>query len=217
MELLERDFFGMKIDYENIGLLALSEKGCLLANEYHTALSNSRQIAAGFLVDGQYAEAVRIANEFDKSVGFPKGDLQIGVDSDDIERIMTAIPSILEGCSCADLQALRLYVALDSLGLPSEKTRQEMRASVPGTRFDFEVASRMLLFNAHHKRNISQARSALLREVELLSVGDDQSCEPCKRFAGKKFMLDQAPDLPNRDCESVYGCRCTVIGVIPTS
>ena len=214
-ELLARDFPGVKVEYESLGLLALSEKGRELAEEYHTTRSDRRRTALELLVKGQYGAAVKIAEDFENSVGFPRGELQINADADDMVRIMTATPSALTGCSGADLQSLREYIALCSLGLPLEKTKQELQASIPGIRFDFEVASRMLLFNASHKRRISQSKSAQIQQVEILFIGDNQSCEACRKHEGEKFALDEVPDLPRHECTSVYGCRCMAMSVIP--
>ena len=49
--------------------------------------------------------------------------------------------------------------------------------------------------------------------VEVSAINDGRTCEACRQLDGKKYDLDDAPDLPFAKCTSETGCRCIVIPV----
>ena len=47
-----------------------------------------------------------------------------------------------------------------------------------------------------------------VRRIEIVSADDQQTCSRCRETGGKQFLVARVPELPHRDCTSIYGCRC---------
>ncbi len=70
-----------------------------------------------------------------------------------------------------------------------------------------DVAARMLMFHAQHLVLIEEWRaSGTIKEAEIIAAQD--SCESCKSEAGKRYKLDELPELPHPSCTFPLGCRC---------
>lgn len=78
-----------------------------------------------------------------------------------------------------------------------------------GLIMDNDATARMLLFHASHQRSIAQYRAAGVKTVEVLAT--DNSCKACKKLAGRKYKLNEVPELPHEKCTSEMGCRCTTV------
>lgn len=83
-----------------------------------------------------------------------------------------------------------------------------------GTRFSPDVATRMIVFAAWHRRNLDDAEAGayLVRRVASFEVhGDNGSCEAC-REASRRYRqveLHELPEIPLPACTSPQGCRCS--------
>jgi hypothetical protein len=47
-----------------------------------------------------------------------------------------------------------------------------------------------------------------VRRIEIVGANDEYSCELCRPFLGKEFLVARVPELPHRGCSSPRGCRC---------
>lgn len=47
-----------------------------------------------------------------------------------------------------------------------------------------------------------------VRRIEIAGPDDEYTCEHCRGFLGKEYLVARAPDLPHRGCTSARGCRC---------
>jgi hypothetical protein len=65
----------------------------------------------------------------------------------------------------------------------------------------------------YRKRALENYRrnSNVVTGIEILVAPD--SCEACKELTGKKFTLENVPDLPNLNCTHEKGCRCCYIPI----
>jgi hypothetical protein len=72
----------------------------------------------------------------------------------------------------------------------------------------------MVSSHAKYKSHIAQHKenSDVIKSVEILTAPD--SCDECKKFAGKRYSLNNLPELPHEKCTHKNGCRCTVVPVV---
>ena len=78
---------------------------------------------------------------------------------------------------------------------------------------DTNAAACMLVFFAQHRAAVeSYKASGGVKYVEV-SICED-SCEPCKEFSGKKYSLDNVPELPHPACTHSMGCRCIPLPIV---
>ncbi len=47
-----------------------------------------------------------------------------------------------------------------------------------------------------------------VRRLEIVGADDEESCDHCRAFFGKEFLVARVPELPHRDCTARFGCRC---------
>lgn len=47
-----------------------------------------------------------------------------------------------------------------------------------------------------------------VRRLEIVGPDDDATCEHCRQFLGKQFLVARVPELPHRNCTASRGCRC---------
>jgi hypothetical protein len=47
-----------------------------------------------------------------------------------------------------------------------------------------------------------------VRRMEIAGPNDEYTCEHCRDFLGKEFLVARVPELPHRACTSPRGCRC---------
>jgi hypothetical protein len=80
--------------------------------------------------------------------------------------------------------------------------------------FDNDTAARMVSFHALHNSHIAEYKKNrdVIKAVEILASPD--SCDECKKFAGKRYSLDNVPELPHEKCTHKHGCRCTTVPVV---
>ena len=80
-----------------------------------------------------------------------------------------------------------------------------------GIQLDSDAASRMSVFHATHLRNMAGYKEARVKTVEVSSVDDGVTCSECRKISGKKYKLENVPELPYAKCTCEIGCRCTTI------
>jgi hypothetical protein len=47
-----------------------------------------------------------------------------------------------------------------------------------------------------------------VRRLEVVGPNDEYTCDHCRPFLGKQFLVARVPELPPRACTSPRGCRC---------
>ncbi|MCB0105208.1 MAG: hypothetical protein KDE53_04855 [Caldilineaceae bacterium] len=47
-----------------------------------------------------------------------------------------------------------------------------------------------------------------VRRLEIVGADDGETCEHCRQFLGKQYLVARVPELPHRACTAIYGCRC---------
>lgn len=47
-----------------------------------------------------------------------------------------------------------------------------------------------------------------VRRIEIVGANDEYTCETCRPFLGKEYLVMRVPELPHRGCTSPRGCRC---------
>lgn len=79
---------------------------------------------------------------------------------------------------------------------------------------------RMLQFHASFLRTLSSLKERASRgnaiECQIIACQDQNTtCEACLGDDGKKYPVDQVPELPHEACECAIGCRCALVGSFP--
>jgi hypothetical protein len=221
--LLAADPVAMKKSVAGLTILQCLPKGKELAEKYLSIQDKKRdQVEAqvlDYIKQGMYRKACLAVGSFEAEQVFSRG---LGIDwkkykpDRDID-LLTLIfknkPKILSGINEYDLNTLRIGASMMTLwGVNSAKKWIPPDLSL-NLSFDNDTAARMVLFNANHKLEIAQYKdnSDVITAVEILTTQD--SCNECKKFAGKKYSLNDVPELPHHKCTNKLGCRCTYIPV----
>jgi hypothetical protein len=150
---------------------------------------------------------------------FPRG---IGIDwqhhnpNPDIamlNAIAQGKPRILKSLSESQLNTLRLAAGMMYLWGTNHAKEWFPPDFETDLALDRDAAARMVLFHAIHCVEVANYKdSGAAKQVEILAASD--SCEPCKKIAGKRFKLNDVIELPYEHCTHEIGCRCTLIAVL---
>jgi hypothetical protein len=160
--------------------------------------------------------AVARVEDFDAELGFPKDPL-FTMPPDWKESALIDIfdvkPAILGEIPADALRELRLAAAMDLLGceyhLPDEIRNERLS-------LETKVAARMIWFRAKQIIGLRGLRAAGYQRVRLHTIAKDQvgdwkACEVCVRLSGRIWEIEDAPEIPNPDCTSSLGCRCSLL------
>lgn len=173
------------------------------------------------LQEGRLRDAFRLRLAWDasKATGWKFGDDWARADlSDEValaESIRTLRPGILGDVDEAHLDVLRAAAIAEMvLGETGQLRSWKGEGWPTGTRFSSEVATRMIVFAAWHRRNIDDAEAGayLVRRVASFeNNGDGGTCEACREAARryKQVELHELPEIPLPACTSEHGCRCS--------
>lgn len=78
--------------------------------------------------------------------------------------------------------------------------------------FNKAIAVGMVEFYGLHRFNLEQWRNNInIKQVKILHIKDELSCDVCHSLDGKILTIDDVPELPNKDCTSIKGCRCEML------
>lgn len=68
---------------------------------------------------------------------------------------------------------------------------------------------------AWHRREVKNlGAQRIVKEVEVGNCNDAGVCQACWALTGRRYRLDQVPDLPHPGCTSRTGCRCGIRAVL---
>lgn len=221
--LLATDPVTMKKSVAGLTILQCLPKGKEMAEEYLKTQNEKRNHVEAQVLDyikqGMYTKACLAMGAFEAEQVFPRGlgtnwkNYDPDRDVDLLNLIFKYKPKILSRVTDDDLNILRVGATMMSLwGVNSAKKWMptDLSLNLP---FDNDTAARMVFFHALHKSHIAQYKeSNVVKSVEILTTPD--SCDECKKFAGKRYSLDNVPELPHEKCTHKYGCRCTTVPIV---
>lgn len=221
--LVTADPSGMDTKVAQISAYMCTETGRTLAEHYVNREAERKRSARArsleFLCAGKLRQAAVIAAEYEASQVFPRG---LGVDWNQrpspedvqkLERILEARPTILKEVAVDEWAPLQRAAAM--MELWGERSGREWlpEGFVGASNLDVDTAIRMVLFAGDHQAKLEQYRNSGCARVEVSGCGED-SCPVCKKMNGKKYRVNQVPELPHPECTHEMGCRCMLLPVI---
>ena len=220
--LVQADPDGMRKAVAELSLLKCTQCGHEIAEQYVEAEKEKRNNAESqvmeYLTKRKFREASLAVAAYEAEQVFPRG---MGIDwkhynpKNDIETLNTIFenkPKILDSLGNEKLEALRIAAAMMALWGENKAKKWLPTDFETGLSLDNDAAARMFLFTCVHGGTLERYRSSGLECVEILAASD--SCESCKKLAGKHYKLDEAPELPNPNCTHKMGCRCCFLPVV---
>lgn len=190
--------------------------------EHYLDGENAKRDAAerevlGLLARKEFSNAVRVLAQYEASQVFPRGlgidwknyDVESGVES--LKTIFERTPGILKDIEENRLSKLRLAAAMMQLWGTNTARRWLPDEFETGIHLDSDAACRMFIFHAAHLRNMASYKEARFKTIEVSSVGDGNTCAECQNINGKKYKVENVPELPYAECTCDIGCRCTTI------
>ena len=194
-----------------------SKAGRELAEAYKQRMKSEKldtQLRSADLLDARDIKgAVKLVCEYEARQVFQRG---MGVNWTSgteglpvVKSIYSAQKAFLHAVSPGDLANIRLVAALDFLWGEEVTFIPDRDRPVRGCRYSLGIAARQLQFHHNHgpgSKNIEKIPDYF--EAEYLAPHEGE-CPACQARNGKKFPLNQLPELPSEDCTCELGCRCT--------
>ncbi|HEV2396066.1 MAG TPA: SAP domain-containing protein [Candidatus Sulfotelmatobacter sp.] len=210
--LLVADSQGITREIDNLGLFHCSCEGTKLAAVFEARKEEAKRNAIDAIEARDYESAILQYQGIENDLGFPKWEFERAPSPAFIELVMTVNPRILAGCSDEVLAKLRCAMALQCIA-GRHAPRDLLAGLNTGIRLDAETAARMIFFLARHTEDTRQWRELDIKFVtHFAAVG---SCPTCTTLNGKKWSIDEAPELPSAECSNDdLGCRCLYQPVI---
>jgi hypothetical protein len=125
---------------------------------------------------------------------------------------------LLDGLSKATVDWLKLYAAeqhlwgthwsLTASEVPDAVQQELARPGMDGVEAAYWKAYQLALYVENHETWQRCKGGDHVRRLEIAGSNDAYTCEHCRPFLGKEFLVARAPELPHRACTSVRGCRC---------
>lgn len=185
------------------------------------ALENAVSEAIELLREGRIRQSIRLADEVQKQwptiqdVAVRFNPLAISSDPMRQERlieiILSAQPGILSDLGAADLDRLRMAVSLWQIGLTVPGIECAMKGYVGSEKLTRGRPLYLLLYYATNIANIERIQSLGLHAADL---NFDGPCRECAKLDGKRYALENLPELPNPRCVD-DGCNFYLKSVIP--
>ena len=171
------------------------------------------------LTKRMFKEAILTVAAYEAEQTHPRG---IGIDwkhynpNHDVEMLKTIFeskpPKIIVRLRNEKLEALRVAAAMMTLWGKNKAKKWLPADFKTDLSFDVDTIARMRNFHATHRATLERYRSEKLKYVEILPAPD--SCEACRKLAGKRYEVNEAPELPNERCTHKMGCRCVFLPCI---
>jgi len=221
--LIETDPNGMKEYVSGLNVLLCSEQGHQIADDYLTIEKEKRhnlnQQVLNALQNRKFKKASLLHSSFEAEQVFPGGlnidwrnqKVIVAITTHDIsvlKIIFESNPKILNNLNNEWLEHLRLAAGMMCL-LGEDVSKGFLPPNLEtGLVLDGVTAARMIKFHALHQVNLAQYREWGSKSVEISTANDGLTCEACEKIAGKKFKIDEVPELPYEKCTCAMGCRC---------
>jgi len=216
--LIENDAQSMRDATKDFILYRCTKDGIRLAEHYLEGERAKRDSAERAVLDllrrKEFSKAVRIVAQYEESQAYPRAfDIESGTES--LKLIFERTPGILKGMEEEQLTELRRAAAMMNLWGTNTGRRWLPDDFETGIHLDGDVASRMLIFHAGHIRNMQSYRSSsVVKTVEVIGAEDGNICSECRKISGKKYKLEDVPELPYAKCTCELGCRCCTGAVV---
>jgi len=216
--LIETDPNGMKKDISGLNVLLCSEQGHQISNDYLATEKEKRlnveQQVLDALRNRKFKKASLLVSSFEAEQVFARG---MGVDWQNhdstrdiavLKIIFASNPKILKNLNNEWSEHLRLAAGMMYLwgtGVAKGWLPPNLET---GLVMDGDTVARMMEFHALHQINLAQYREWGNKSVKISTANDGRTCEACKKIAGKKFKIDEVPELPYEKYTCTIGCRC---------
>jgi hypothetical protein len=221
LRLIDNDPQAMNEATKDLNLYQCTTEGMKLAENYIEGEKAKRAAAEqevfNLLTRGEFFKAVNVVANYEASRVFPRG---LGIDwknydptsdIDSLKLIFGTETEILEGIEKNRLNQLRLGAGMMLLWGTNTAKQWISDEFETGIHIDGDAACRMFVFHASHFRNMRGYKEAGVKTVEVLGVNDGSTCDECRKINGKKYKLENVPDLPYGKCKCEIGCRCTTV------
>lgn len=175
-----------------------------------------------FLYQGNFIEASRTVSRYEANQVFQRG---IGIDwnssnhhkeAKQLEIIFRQTPQLLASVK-NDIYPARVIAGMLYLWGKSDYTPPDSVLKDISINFHLgiKVIARMLVFYAQNLRSIEEYKeSGVVKKIKILSANDQRTCDSCKKINGGVYSLNNALELPHKDCSCLDGCRCTYLPII---
>lgn len=219
--LIDNDAKALREATKGLDLYRCTAEGMQLAEHYLEGEKAKRAAAErdvlNLLARREFSKAIRVVAQYEASQVFPRGlgidwnnyDDTSGIES--LKAIFDTTPAILRSMEENRLSQLRLAASMMQLWGTYTAGQWLSDDFESGIHLDSDAASRMFVFHASHLRNMQDYKEAGVKTVEVLGVDDVNTCPECRKISGKKYKLENVPDLPYTKCTCEIGCRCTTI------
>jgi len=229
--LIEADPDGMRTLVTGLNVYKCSDEAKTIADQYLSAEKDKKQIyedkILNALKEGKLKEACLLRAKNELCNVFPQPRIYYGQKyskdqaiaswsdydtKDDVKRLELTIkarPKILSSLNEEQMNRICFVAALSHFmdkkkylkTLPDELNKNLL--------FDKATAVGMVWFYALHRFNLEQWRNNInIKQVKILHIKDGLSCDVCNSLNGKILNIKDVPELPNKDCTSIKGCRC---------
>ena len=127
-----------------------------------------------------------------------------------LNLIFSKTPKILDGYTQEQIEILRPAAAMIHLWGTNAAAKQYIIPDFfTSSKYDANTSVNMILLYALFLYSINRYKISCVKSVEIVTAPD--SCENCKKHAGKTFNIDMVPELPYAACTHKYGCRCCIV------
>jgi hypothetical protein len=222
--LVENDPEGMKKAISGLKIYKCSSIGVEIAEDYLEREKQKRIVAENetisYLRKRKFNQASKAVAAYEAGQVFPRGmgiDWQnhdTGYDERLLNYVFNNFPSILDGLEKDKREPLRIVAGMEWLWGSNRGDAWIDDNFKTGIKFDADISARMIWFHAKYLVEIEDyQRDNFFKKVGITGANDSFVCDECKVIQGKKFNLNQVPELPFPTCTSESGCRClTVVG-----
>lgn len=129
-----------------------------------------------------------------------------------IEDIWDARPTILSNMSDQELNTLRSAVGTGLLLGKGEFEKFLPEGYDANHQIEGWAACSILVSSIIQKRNLESFRKIGIRKVKIIAaIRDGQCCPNCRELHESEYPIDNAPELPHRECVSPRGCHCQYV------
>lgn len=213
----------MEAKLAHLRILKCSEDGRALAESFveKCAREKNEALAESFncLHRREYQGASQAVCRFEARQVFPRG-IDVPWEHPGVEQsfaqqlgvIFSSRPKILDGLADAEREPLSVAAGMMLLWGSNSASQWLPEGFVGIQRFDSDISARMLIFHAHFRRDLENARAVEARTITISCAND--SCPTCKELA-RTYPLDGIPELPHPNCTHPMGCRCLALPDLP--
>ncbi len=125
---------------------------------------------------------------------------------------------LLDGLSPETAQWLKLYAAeqhlwgvhwqLDPAAIPPQVAAELARPDMPIEEAVYWRGYALSLYVDNQETWQRVKGGDHVRRLEIVGPDDEHTCEHCRSFVGKQYLVARVPELPHKQCTSPRGCRC---------